>query len=85
MVMTSVPSDGNIIPLFYENVKKGLSIGECRGDPRSPAEKLRFSGFPKENNRIFRFAAMDFAKQNPRATTGRPYAPFSVGECRGDH
>ena len=35
--------------------------------------KTMFFGFPAGKEAGFRLAAMDFAKQNPRATKGRPY------------
>ena len=48
----------------------------CRGEPRSPAEKRSFSDFPKKNNRIFALRRWILLWQNPRATEGRPYGYF---------
>ena len=56
---------------------KSLLPGKnCRGEPRSPAEKRSFSDFPKENNRIFALRRWILLWQNPRATEGRPYGYF---------
>ena len=43
-----------------------------RGEPCSPAEKQRFSDFPKENNRIFRLSATDFAWAKSTGDRGSP-------------
>ena len=47
-----------------------------RGEPCSPAEKQRFSDFPKENNRIFRLAATDFAGAKSTGDRGSPLRVF---------
>ena len=44
----------------------------CRGEPRSPAEKRSFSDFPKENNRMFRLTATDFALAKSTGDRGSP-------------
>jgi hypothetical protein len=47
---------------FRDFLTDGGHVSEDRrGDPRSPAEKLCFSDFPKEYNRMFRLTATDFA------------------------
>ena len=52
----------------------GIVLG--LGEPRSPAEKLRFSDCSKENNRIFALRRWILHWQNPGATEGRPYGCF---------
>ena len=47
-----------------------------RGEPCSPAEKQGFSDFPKENNRIFRLAATDFAGAKSTGDRGSPLRVF---------
>ena len=53
--------------------KNLIFLSECRGDPRSPAEKRSFSDFPEENNLSFALRRLILLKQNQRTTNGRPY------------
>ena len=62
--------------LFFRLSMNLLPGKNCRGEPRSPAEKRSFSDFPKENNCIFALRRWILLWQNPRATEGRPYGYF---------
>ena len=52
--------------------KHPASGNNRRGEPRSPAEKLCFSDFSKENNRMFRLKATDFAWAKSAGDQGSP-------------
>ena len=66
-----------------QSVEEPDFLFQCRGDPWSPTEKLRFSGFPKEKNGVFALRRWILLRQNPRASEARPYTSFfDMLSCR---